>query len=362
MELLNLPFPNVIEELSFDEISNNIKKLFLKLLNDDEIALLESDNYSCLLEALAYREMILRARINSGIKAMLLPYATGSDLDNVVSIYGITRLKGAKPLAKVRFELSAPRDSEVVIPKDLVILSSNADRAVLKNELIIPEGGREVSGVMELDRYEKTSDIKCEYIQTPLPFLLNAKQESKFSGGSDEESDEALRKRALLSLKRFSTAGSKGAYEYHSYSANAKVEDVSVKNGGAGIVNVYIKSSDRSDAVLDDVRSALNDEKARPLTDLVNVANAGVIETKIKAVVELENLSNQGAIDGLIKSEVKKSFKIGEDLNLSYLYRCLHQAGVYRAKITLPTGDILADEKSFIKISSIDITYQKAVL
>lgn len=361
MELLNLPFPNIIEELSYDEISSNIKKLFLKLLNDDEIALLESDNYSCLLEALAYREMILRARINSSIKAMLLPYSAGSDLDNVVSIYGITRLKGAKPLAKVRFELSAPRDSDVVIPKDLVILSSNADRAVLKDELIIPEGGKEVSGVMELDRYEKTSDIRCEYIQTPLPFLLNAKQESKFSGGSDAESDEALRKRALLSLKRFSTAGSKGAYEYHAYSANAKVEDVSVKNGGAGIVNVYIKS-DGSDAVLDDVRKALNDEKARPLTDLVNVANANVIETKIKAVVELVDLSNQGMVDKIIKSEIKKSFKIGEDLNLSYLYRCLHQAGVYRAKILFPTSDILADEKSFIKISSIDITYQKAVL
>lgn len=361
MELLNLPFPNVIEELSYDEILNKIKKLFLKLLNDDEIALLESDNYSCLLEALAYREMILRARINSSIKAMLLPYSAGSDLDNVVSIYGIKRLKGAKPLAKVRFELSAPRDSDVVIPKDLVILSSNADRAILKNELIIPAGGKEVGGVMELDRYEKTSDIRCEYIQTPLPFLLNAKQESKFSGGSDAESDEALRKRALLSLKRFSTAGSKGAYEYHAYSANAKVEDVSVKNGGAGIVNVYIKS-DGSDAVLNDVRKALNDEKARPLTDLVNVANANVIEARIKAVVELVDLSNQGMVDKIIKSEIKNSFKIGEDLNLSYLYRCIHQAGVYRAKITLPTSDILADEKSFIKISNIDITYQKAVL
>ena len=359
--LKNLPFPNVIEELSYDEISNSIKKLFLKLLNDDEIALLESDNYSCLLEALAYREMILRARINSSIKAMLLPYAAGSDLDNVVSIYGITRLKGARPLAKVRFELSTPRDSEVVIPKDLVILSSNADRAVLKNELIIPAGSKEVSGVMELDRYEKTSDIKCEYIQTPLPFLLNAKQEGKFSGGSDAESDEALRKRALLSLKRFSTAGSKGAYEYHSYSANAKVEDVSVRNGGAGIVDIFIKS-DGSDAVLNDVRKALNDERARPLTDKVNVANAKVIETSIKAVVEIEEPSNQGAIDRLIKGEIKKSFKIGEDLNLSYLYRCLHQAGVYRANIVFPTSDILADEKSFIKISSIDITYQKAVL
>lgn len=360
--LNSLPFPNAIEELKYDEILKSIKSLFKEYLNDDEIVLLESDNYSALLETLAYRELLLRARINSSVKAMLLPYSSGADLDNIVAIYGIERLKGVKPLANVKFKLSMVRDSAVIIPKGLTLLSSDGDRAFLKESLIIPAGELEVNGVAELNEYVGISDKKCEYIQSPLPFLLNAKQTSKFSGGADKESDESLRNRALLSLKRFSTAGARGAYEYHSYSANAKVLDVSVKNGGAGVVNVYIKSSDMSESVLDDVRASLNDEKARPLTDTVKVSNAGVIETDIVADVEIEDLSNQSVIDKLIQSAVKKSFKIGEDLNISYLYRCLHQSGVYRASLSEPKSDVLASDEEFVKINNIKIIYKKAEL
>ena len=48
--LKNLPYPNVIEQLSYDEILKNIKSLFKGSLNDDEISLLESDSFSALLE------------------------------------------------------------------------------------------------------------------------------------------------------------------------------------------------------------------------------------------------------------------------------------------------------------------------
>ena len=40
--LKNLPYPNVIEQLSYDEILKAVKGLFKGHLNDDEIALLES--------------------------------------------------------------------------------------------------------------------------------------------------------------------------------------------------------------------------------------------------------------------------------------------------------------------------------
>jgi len=99
MNLQNLPYPNVIEDLNFNELLKGIKTLFKGYLNDEEITLLESDRYSALLETLAYRELLLRARINESVKSILLPYASGSDLDNVVAIYGIERLQGEKPVA-----------------------------------------------------------------------------------------------------------------------------------------------------------------------------------------------------------------------------------------------------------------------
>lgn len=42
--------------------------------------------------------------------------------------------------------------------------------------------------------------------------MLKAKQLSEFEGGAERESDDRLRERAVLSLERFSTAGSAKAY------------------------------------------------------------------------------------------------------------------------------------------------------
>ena len=41
----------------------------------------------------AYRELLLRQRINQAAKANLLAFATESDLDNLAAFYGITRLE-----------------------------------------------------------------------------------------------------------------------------------------------------------------------------------------------------------------------------------------------------------------------------
>ena len=180
--LKNLPYPGVIEELNYDEILKSVKGVFKAHLNDDEISLLESDNYSALLETLAYRELLLRARINSSVKAMLLPFSSGSDLDNIVAIYGIERLKGEKPTAQSEFTLSMPRSSDTYLPKGLILRSENGKQATLKIETIIRANELKAVGTIVLDEFVKTGKEKCEYIQTPLPFVLKAKQLGDFEG------------------------------------------------------------------------------------------------------------------------------------------------------------------------------------
>ncbi|MBQ3565401.1 MAG: baseplate J/gp47 family protein [Alphaproteobacteria bacterium] len=56
-------------------------------------AYLESDPLIKLMEIAAYRELLLRQRINQAAKANLLAFATESDLDNLAAFYGITRLE-----------------------------------------------------------------------------------------------------------------------------------------------------------------------------------------------------------------------------------------------------------------------------
>ena len=360
MNLQNLPYPNVIEELSFNELLKGIKELFKSYLNDEEITLLESDRFSALLETLAYRELLLRARINESVKSMLLPYASGTDLDNVVAIYGIERLQGEKPTAGIELCLSITKDSDTIVPAKSVFRSEKGGIAILKDSVVIKRGELKATGKIILDEFVKESSIKCELIQTPLPFVLKAKQTSNFTGGADKESDERLRERAVLSLERFSTAGSAKAYIYQALSANAKVEEVSVLNGGPGIVNVYLKTSDMSEATRQSVEDHLNGEKVRPLTDTVNIKNATIKDVEISAQLELTDMFLQDEIDKAIKSS-RSSLSLGEDLNLSYIYSTLHKNGVYRVNLKTPAADIKVNDDSFIRLN-FNLSYKKAEL
>jgi len=90
-DLASLPTPAVIETLSFETIFSELQTEFQSRYPDYS-ALLASDPAVKLLEVAAYREVLLRNRINAAAKASLLAFATGSDLDHLAAFYGVTRL------------------------------------------------------------------------------------------------------------------------------------------------------------------------------------------------------------------------------------------------------------------------------
>lgn len=93
LDLSSLPAPQVVEELSFEEIFQG-KLVTLLGMAPEFTALLESDPAIKLLEADAYDELVLRQRINDAARARLLAFAVGSDLDQLAIFYGVTRLTG----------------------------------------------------------------------------------------------------------------------------------------------------------------------------------------------------------------------------------------------------------------------------
>ncbi|MFP3021809.1 MAG: baseplate J/gp47 family protein, partial [Wolbachia sp.] len=83
---------NIIEKLSYEEIFSRMKE---ELVRRDEsfTALVESDPAMKILEVSAWRELLLRQRINEAVKGNLLKFATGEDLDNLAKFYGVERQK-----------------------------------------------------------------------------------------------------------------------------------------------------------------------------------------------------------------------------------------------------------------------------
>lgn len=91
LDLSRLPPPDVIEPLSYETI--------LAALKDDLVArdptytaLGHADPAIKLLEIAAYRELLLRQRLNEAARAVMIAYASDADLDQLAAVFGVERL------------------------------------------------------------------------------------------------------------------------------------------------------------------------------------------------------------------------------------------------------------------------------
>lgn len=103
IEVDKLPAPDVFEQLTFEQIYAERLAEFRVLLPDYD-AVVESDPIIKLLQASAYRELLLREQFNERARGLLLPYSRANDLDNLAVPFGVAR------------KLLVPADPENNIP------------------------------------------------------------------------------------------------------------------------------------------------------------------------------------------------------------------------------------------------------
>ncbi|MBV2149282.1 baseplate J/gp47 family protein [Sphingobium sp. AS12] len=95
VDLSRLPAPTIIEALDFETIYAAALAEFIGLVPD--FVARESDPATKLLQVFAYRELILRQRINDALRGVMVAYAVGADLDNLGALLGVARLTLTPP-------------------------------------------------------------------------------------------------------------------------------------------------------------------------------------------------------------------------------------------------------------------------
>lgn len=93
IDLSQIPAPKVVETLDFEVLLAELKADF-EARWPTFTADLESEPIIKLLEVAAYRELLLRARINDAAQAGMLTHARDSDLDNLAARYNVARHPG----------------------------------------------------------------------------------------------------------------------------------------------------------------------------------------------------------------------------------------------------------------------------
>lgn len=114
VDLSKLPPPDVVEALDYEDIlaerKARMKALFAEVgIMADWDDSRESDPIVKMLEENAYRELLLRGRVNDACRAVLLASAKRANLDQIGALYDVKRM------------VVTPEDTSVIPPKAAVM-------------------------------------------------------------------------------------------------------------------------------------------------------------------------------------------------------------------------------------------------
>jgi len=353
-----LTLPDVVQTLSYDEILEQNLDIVKSLLSDYKPA--EGDNIMLVLRAFSYRELQLRALFNALAKAFFLSTATGSDLDNLAeTLYGLYRLKGAKPYADMEFSLTSILPYDMLIPKGFELVDETGTHfAKLLNDVVIKAGELKATGVIELQEYTASSNVKTEIQVSPLPYV-QVKQLGDFVNGSNPESDEDFKERIRLSFANKSTAGSAMTYKAFTFQADERVEDVKVLSPSAGVVDVVYYSPEADDLMQERIENTLNADDVRPLTDKVQVKKANEVTFDVTGEITIKRSVDASSVYvEAINSLKTLTFKIGEDVSLAKIIHLLMVDGVIDVILANPASNIEIDDYSIAILNNINLTYK----
>lgn len=293
IDLSLLPAPVVIEAVNFETILAERKAYILSLWPvEDQPGIaqrlaLESDPLNKLLQENAYRETLLRQRINDAARAVMLAYATGADLEHLGARDDIPRL----------------------------LISAGDPMAI-----------------------------------PPVAAVY--------------ESDTDYRRRIQLAPEGYTTAGSMDSYIFHTLSADPDVADASAISPIPGSVTVYVLSRTATglapDELLAAVSAALNAETVRPMTDLVSVQSASIVNYSITAELVMlpgpDSSVVHDAAMAAIEAYAAEQHALRRDVTLSGIYAALHQPGVQRVNLTAPAANLTIGDGEASYCTAITLT------
>lgn len=322
IDLNRLPPPQVVEELDFEDILAQMKADLLELDSTlAEVLNSEAEPINKQLQISAYREMILRQRVNEAARAVMLAYAIKGDLDNLGALLGVERLitnegdPDAVPPIPPTYEEDEPFRQRILLSLDGLSVAGPA-RAYIYHALSVD--GRVLDASVDSPRfsnYELSSEMQAE-----LP-------------------DNVI----VLQV------------DYDAGLPNPRPGDVAVT-----VLSREGNGEPTSDLV-DNVSDRLSGEDIRPLTDNVHTRAAAIVDYQVEAKLYTfagpdPNVVVDSAITE-VNAYIEDNRRLGRSITLSGLYAALHVGGVQRVELLQPTADVQCSVNEAAFCTAVDVTY-----
>lgn len=320
IDLTRLPPPKVVEKLDYETIFTQMRDQLLAL--DPTLAdvlSLESEPLVKQLQLCAYRELLLRQRVNESAQGVMLAYALDEDLDNLGAFYRVERL------------VTDPGDPDAIPPIEPTYESNEDFRSRIQ---------------LALDGFS-TAGPERAYIFHALSAsgqVLDASAEAPlFSPAVLSPSLQSQLPPDVIVLK----------VDYSAGLANPMPGDV--------VVTVLARDGDGtpSPTLVNTVNAALSADDIRPMTDHVHTRAAQIIPYSIDATL----YTYAGPDSSVVIAQAQQNAnaykdsmrRLGRDITLSGIYAALHVAGVQRVILNSPVADIICNSAQAAHCESITL-------
>lgn len=303
INLSALAAPNVVEALSYEaivaELKAALKSATVKIIPDWNPDL-EGDVLVKLLEVVAYREFLLRQRVNDAARARMLAFAAKTDLEHEAARYGVTRL------------LLDPGDPEAIPP-------------------IAPT-------------YESDDDLRLRTQLAPEA-LTTAGSEGSYTFHGLTVGEQP----ASVEIDTPAAGVVVMTYTFDPTGLAAKIKDVNVERTKPGTVRVTLLGRDGDGTVnaetLAAARAHLTGKYLIPLNDEVLVQGATIRPYTVVASLRVYEGPDRDVVLAAARASLaavaEKRHALGEMVTADVLDAALHVAGVRRVILSPAWENVL---------------------
>ena len=337
---------------TYDEILERMNNKFYELSG------YEADRVSDIgirIRLLAGEIFSLTSDIDWLKKQMFPNTASGEQLELHAQQRGLSRKKGDKATGQIMFKLDMPLEYEVTVPKGTVCTTyDGALNFVIAQDATIIRGGNFVMAEAEAENSGTQYNVPPKAITTVVTYFsvgISIQNSSAFSGGTNDETDEQLRKRIMYSMQNIPNGANSEYYISLAKSVEGiqsatvlpdNVYTIVVTLGGRGCVP--------DDSAYRAVQEVLKNNKAVGIS--VSVLKAQPINISVNVSVKVKSGYDFNTVKTDVENNITEFFKnlsVGEDITLTALGDVIfHTDGV--------------ENYSFVDMTDTDITSKQLAL
>ncbi len=348
---------------TYDEILQRMQDKF------EELAGYEADEAGDIgirLRLLAGEIYSLGYNIDAIKKQMFPGTATGEYLDLHAQQRGLVRKEGKRASGTIVFRLDMPLEYAVNIPVGTICTVSDGSLNYVTTAARTIERGSTYAWVPCKAEYSgEQYNIGSDLVDTVVTYFsvgISVNNSTSFSGGTNDESDESLRKRLFESYSNTPDGANASYYE----KIAERVEGVQSAFAGfndeePGKVSVYLGGRGEmiSDDVLSEAISVL--EEYTPLGIVLDVHKAYSRGVEVRVSIAVESGYTFETVSAAVEAKIREFLldkSVGEDVYLSSLGRALLEVDgvknyIFNDMADIPIGDIRFAVPSYLQITEL---------